>query len=209
MKIGILGGSFNPPHLGHLLISLQVRNILELDEIWLMPCYQHPFHKTLAPVEHRLAMAKFLANDSIKVSEYEITQNKQSYSIDTLSALTAKHPENIFYWITGSDQLENFKEYKDWQKLISKYNIVIFPREPVLPRIEEKVRRNFNLQSIPKNITVLKSDGLILTNISSTNIRQRIKNNEPISYMIPKRVEEYIKRHGLYKNQVSNIKNQK
>ena len=198
MKIGILGGSFNPPHLGHLLISLQVRDILELDEIWLMPCYQHPFHKTLAPVEHRLAMAKFLANSHIKVSEYEVTQNKQSYSIDTLSELTRKFPENIFYWITGSDQLESFKEYKDWHELISKYNLVIFPREPVLPRIEEKVKQDFKLQRIPENITVLKSDELILTNISSTNIRHRIRNGEPISYMVPKKVEEYIREHHLY-----------
>ncbi len=199
MKIGVLGGSFNPPHIGHLLIGSQVKNILGLDEIWLMPCNRHPFHKTLASVEHRLAMTKFLANDSIKVSEYEITQNEQSFTVDTLAGLTNKFPEHIFYWIIGSDQLESFKEYKDWQKLISKYNLVIFPREPVLPRIEEKVRQDFNLQSIPKSIIVLKSDGLILTNISSTNIRQRVKNNEPISYMVPKKVEEYIKANKLYK----------
>lgn len=198
MKIGILGGSFNPPHIGHLLISLQVKDILGLDEIWLMPCFQHPFHKTLAAVEHRLSMAKFLENGSIKVSEYEITQNKESYTVDTLSELTRKYPENVFYWITGSDQLESFREYKDWQDLIHKYNLVIFPREPVLPRIEEKVKHDFNLQSIPKNIIVLKSEELILTNISSTNIRQRIRNNEPITYMVPKRVEEYIREHHLY-----------
>lgn len=198
MKIGILGGSFNPPHLGHLLISLQVMNILGLDEIWLMPCYQHPFHKTLAPVEDRLNMTKFLTNGHIKVSEYEITQNKHSYTIDTLRELTHNYPEYTFYWITGSDQLESFKEYKDWQKLITKYNLVVFPREPVLPRITEKVEQDFNLQSIPQNITVLKSDELILTNISSTNIRQRIRNSEPISYMVPIKVEEYIREHHLY-----------
>lgn len=199
MKIGILGGSFNPPHLGHLLISLQVRDILGLDEIWLMPCYQHPFHKTLASVEHRLAMTKFLANESIKVSEYEIIQNKQSYTIDTLSELTQRFPEHVFYWITGSDQLESFRKYKDWQEIIHKYNLVIFPREPVLPQIEEKVKRDFGLQSIPKNIVVLKSEDLILTNISSTNIRQRIRNDEPISYMVPRKVEGYINKYKLYK----------
>lgn len=198
MKIGILGGSFNPPHLGHLLISLQVRNILGLDEIWLMPCFQHPFHKTLAPVEDRMAMTRFLANDSIKVSDYEITQNKQSYSIDTLKELTSKFPEHIFYWITGSDQLDSFRKYKNWQELIHKYNLVIFPREPVLPRIEEQVKKDFVLKSIPDNIIVLKSEELILTNISSTNIRHRILNNEPITYMVPKKVEEYVKVHKLY-----------
>ncbi|MBU4017091.1 hypothetical protein KKF69_06500, partial [Patescibacteria group bacterium] len=67
------------------------------------------------------------------------------------------------------------------------------------PKIEEEVKQDFNLQSIPKSIIVLKSDGLILTNISSTNIRQRVKNNEPITYMVPKKVEEYIKANKLYK----------
>lgn len=198
MKIGILGGSFNPPHLGHLLISLQVRDILGLDEIWLMPCYQHPFHKTLAPVEDRLNMTKFLTNSHIKISQYEITQNKQSYTIDSLRELTKKFPEYYFYWITGSDQLESFKQYKDWQELILKYNIVIFPREPVLPRIEEKVKHDFQLDSIPENITVLKSDELVLSNISSTSIRHRIRNKQPITYMVPNKVEEYIKEHRLY-----------
>lgn len=198
MKIGILGGSFNPPHLGHLLISMQVKNILGLDEIWLMPCYQHPFHKTLAPVRHRLAMTKMLANNGIKVSEYEVTQNQQSFTVDTLEELTVKFPDHVFYWITGSDQLESFKKYKDWKSLIRKYNLIVFPREPVLPKIEEEVKKNFKLPDIPKNIIVLKSDELILTNISSTCIRHRIKNNEPISYMVPEKVEKYIKNHHLY-----------
>ncbi|MBU4098966.1 hypothetical protein KJ980_04945, partial [Patescibacteria group bacterium] len=67
------------------------------------------------------------------------------------------------------------------------------------PKIEEEVKQDFNLQSIPKSIIVLKSDGLILTNISSTNIRQRVKNNESIANMVPKKVEEYIKKNRLYK----------
>lgn len=205
MKIGILGGSFDPPHFGHLSISKQVRAILGLDEIWLMPCYQHPFAKNLSPVEHRLAMTKFLEQGSIKVSEYEITQNRKSFTIDTLNGLTRKFPENIFYWIIGSDQIRSLNKYKDWKEIISKYNLVIFPRGSVASEIEVKIKRDFNLQSIPKNVIVIKSERLALSNISSTDVRKGAMNSESIRDMVPREVEEYIKKHGLYR---SNIKDQ-
>lgn len=198
MKIGILGGSFNPPHTGHLILSLQVKKILSLDEIWLMPCFQHPFHKNLAPVEHRLKMTKLLAQDNIKVSNYEINQNKQSYTIDTLRALTQKFCQHTFYWIMGSDQLQNIREYKDWQELTQKYNIIIFPREPMLPNIEKKVKEQLGSKTIPSNITVLKSKKLILTNASSSGIRQKIKNKQPITHLVPQKVIKYITKYHLY-----------
>lgn len=189
MKIGILGGSFDPPHFGHLSISKQVKTVLGLDEIWLMPCYKHAFQKNLSSVEHRVAMAKFLESDGIKVSEYEIAQNKQSFTVDTLAGLTNKFPEHVFYWIMGSDQIESLRKYKNWQEIVGKYNLIIFPRV------------GFDLKSVTKNVIVLESEGLALNNISSTNIRERVRDNEAIGDMVPKGIEEYIKKHGLYKNQ--------
>lgn len=198
MRIGILGGSFNPPHLGHLLISMQVKQILKLDEIWLMPMHKHPFDKTLAPAEHRLAMSKLLENEFIKVSKFELNRNEKNYTINTLEHFTKRHPEYDFYWILGSDQLERFREFKNWQELISKYNIVIFPREYILPEIETQVKSSFRLNIIPENIIILKSAELIMSNISSSIIRHRIKNLEPITYLVPEKVEEYIIKNNLY-----------
>lgn len=198
MKIGILGGSFNPPHLGHLLISVQVWQILKLDEIWLMPNNTHPFQKSLSPVFHRLAMTKLLENDFIKVSEYEINRNEENYTIDTMSYFTRNCPDYIFYWIGGSDQLDRFREYKEWRELVKNYNLVIFPREIVYPQIEEKVKQKMDLKVIPKNIFVLRSDDLVMSNVSSSIIRQRIRNGESIKYMVPGGVEKYIKENNLY-----------
>src|SRR5690348_1092340 len=106
MKIAILGGSFDPPHLGHLFIASQVKELVGVDEIWLMPLYQShggTFQKTLSSVKHRLEMTRLIESDDIKVSTFEIENNKTSYTIDTLTGISQQYPENTYYWIIGSD----------------------------------------------------------------------------------------------------------
>lgn len=199
MNIAILGGSFDPPHLGHLYIASQVKELLNMDQVWFMPAFQHPFQKALTPVEGRVAMTKLLEDTSIKVSSFEIEQNHSSFTIDTLNSLSAKYPQDTFYWITGSDQLDSFQKYKDWQKIISSHNLIIFPREWILPKFEEKVKQSLQLQEIPKNVILLQDEDLILTNISSTKIRDRVKKGLSIHKYVPDGVEEYIQKHNLYK----------
>jgi nicotinate-nucleotide adenylyltransferase len=205
MKIAILGGSFDPPHLGHILIATQVKEFLQMDKVWLMPLFQKDlqdkmFHKRLSEVDHRLAMAKLLENDFIKVSDYEIKHNQTSYSIDTLEALAKLHPQDEFYWITGSDQLDGFQKYHRWQDLIHNQNLIIFPREHMLWHLEEKVKETMNLQTIPENVTVLDNKKLVLTNVSSSLIRQRVRESLSIRYLVPDEVEQYIKENNLYGN---------
>ncbi len=198
MKIAILGGSFNPPHLGHLLIASQVKEHLQMDQIWLMPSYLHAFHKKLISAKHRLAMTRFLENEYIRVSDFEIKQKKVSYTIDTLNSLANKYPQDTFYWITGSDQLENFKRYKNWKEIIENHRLIIFPRETALPTLKNKVKKYLQLKRIPLSITIIDSEDIALTNISSTLIRQKIRYNKSISYLVPKKVERYIYTHSLY-----------
>ncbi len=198
MKVAILGGSFDPPHLGHFFIAQQVQELLHMDQVWLMPAYHHPFNRNLSKIEHRIAMTKLLENDVLKTSEYELKHNPTSFTIDTLNGLKNTYPENDYYWITGSDQLEHFQKYKDWQQIIEKHNLIIFPREWMLPQLEEIVKEKLMLKTIPKNVIVLQSDKLFLTNISSTKIRERLKNNETIHYFVPQGVEEYIRKNKLY-----------
>jgi nicotinate-nucleotide adenylyltransferase len=199
MNIAILGGSFDPPHLGHYFIIIQVKELLQMDEIWLMPVFTHPFQKELLPVADRLAMTKLLCNDYIKISDFEIKNNQSSFTINTLTSLEKLHPEHTFHWIIGSDQLNSFQKYKDWQELIRKYNIIIFPREYVISHLEEKVKESFTLQTIPQNVKVLHDERMLLTNISSSKVRQRVKKGLPIHHLVPNSVESYIYEHGLYK----------
>lgn len=204
MKIGILGGSFDPPHLGHFLIAEQVNEQLGLDQVWLMPMYSTKAHdkvfqKKLSSVEDRIAMAKILESDKIKVSDFEIKHNQDSITIITLEKLCQLHPEHEFYWITGSDKLETFQKYDRWRDIITQHKLIIFPREWVLPFFKEKVMETLQLRTIPESVIVFQNDHLVLTNISSTLIRLRVKNNLPVHYLVPDGVEEYIKYHNLYK----------
>lgn len=199
MKIAILGGSFDPPHLGHLSIALQVQELLDMDQVWLMPASHHPFNRDLSPIETRYTMTSFLEADKIKVSDYEIQYNPTSFTIDTLNGLKATRPDDDFYWITGSDQLVHFQKYKDWGEIVSKHNLIIFPREWILPKIDEEVMEKLQLKTIPENVIVLQTKHLILTNISSTKIRERVKNQLPVHYFVPEKVAAFIKKEKLYK----------
>jgi len=199
MKIGILGSSFDPPHIGHVLIARQIKEILKLDEIWLMPCYSHPFNKKLNEPKLRLEMVKFLEEDYVKVKDFEIKKEKVSFSIETLEDLEKFFPNNKFYWIIGSDQLESFKKWKKWKEIIENHGLIIFSRSNVLKDFEKKVISYLGLKEIPKNLIILNTQNLILTNISSTRIRERIKQGKSIKYLVPEKVEEYIIEHKLYK----------
>ncbi len=203
MKIAILGGNFDPPHLGHYLIALQVKEFLQMDQTWLMPLYHNTahdtsFHKPLSDVEHRMNMAKVLENEFIKVSDFEIQHNPTSYTIDTLQQLEMLYPTDTFYWITGSDKLKSFQKYHQWEELLKMYNHIFFPREHMLWHLEEKVKEGLHLQTIPKNIIILGNKDLVLTNVSSSIIRQRVKNSLSIHYLVPQAIEDYIKEHKLY-----------
>ena len=92
-----------------------------------MPAHHHPFERKLSPVETRFAMTKLLENNTIKVSDFEIKQNPSSFTIDTLKALEQANIDDTFYWITGSDQLEHFHKYKNWEQIVSHHNLIIFP----------------------------------------------------------------------------------
>lgn len=203
MKIALLGGSFDPPHLGHLLIARQVKEHTDIDQVWLLPNYSTASHhkifqKQLSLVADRLAMARCLENGFIKASYFEIKQNKASITIITLELLSKAYPEHTFYWITGSDKLETFQKYDRWQDIILQYHLIVFPREHMLTDLEERVQQSFQLQSIPRNVIVLHSKRLILTNISSTLIRERVTQNLPITDLVPKEVERYIRKYKLY-----------
>ncbi len=203
MKIGILGGSFDPPHLGHIFIATQVKELLGLDQVWLMPLFEKSqqdevFHKQMSSVSHREAMTRLLESEFIRVSDFEIKRNKSSFTIDTLSTLQSENPNDTFYWITGSDQLPHFQKYKDWQELVSNHNFVFFPREWILPEFEERVKEALDLKTIPTNVIVLHDKNLVLTNISSTRIRERVKAGLSIELFVPEQIDAYIKTHTLY-----------
>jgi len=197
MKIGILGGAFNPPHFGHQLVSQQILDFTDLEEIWLTPCFKHTFQKELAPVSYRVTMTKMLENKKIKYCGIEIDQKLSGETLELMTLLTKKYPQHQFSFIIGSDNLKSFKKWGQWQKLISTYDFYVFPR----PRFGFKLDK-FGLTKPNYRFHLIKHHLLIHTNISSTNIRKRLKQGLSITYLVPQNINLYIKKHRLY-NQTS------
>ncbi len=200
MRIAILGGSFDPPHKGHIVIAKQILKQFLLDEVWLMPCYSHPFNKRLSAPIHRLSMTKYLEEKNIKASDFEIQQKKTSFTIDTLRNLSKQFPSYTFYWLIGSDQLPSFPKWKNWQEIIQNYHLIVFPRETETKNLREEVKMFLSLEDIPTNIIAVDSDLLKKTDTSSTQIRKFVKEKKSIDELVPKDIKNYIVAHKLYIN---------
>ena len=200
MNIAILGSSFDPPHNGHLTIAKNVLKSQKVHKVILMPVNIHPFAKKITPAHHRLVMTKLLEEKNIEVSDFEIKKRSTSYSIDTLKAFQKQFPKNKFFWIIGSDCLESFTRWKDWRKIISDFGLIIVPRH-AKPRFHLRggVAPAAHLEGESrKNIIILNAKDFPPLDISSSEIRKRIKEGKTIKNLVPKRVENYIIQHRLY-----------
>lgn len=202
MKIAILGGAFDPIHIGHYLVAEQVKEHLHMDEVWLMVCYSYfpEFPDKLERItsyEERFKMATLFAKNELIVSDFEEKFNKRSRTIDTLRILREHYPSDEFYWIIGSDALPTFRLWNHWEELVHDHNLIIFPRDTDFKTLEKRVRVSFGLKKIPKNITVLEGN-LIVSTISSTHIRERVKKSVPIEPLVGTVVNTYITEKQLY-----------
>lgn len=198
MKIAILGGSFDPPHVGHILVAQQVKRLLNIDQIWLLPAYSHPFSKSMSPALHRLAMVKLLEDDTIKASDFEIQKKGVSYTIDTLENLKKTYPQHSFYWISGSDQIQDYPRWKNWKQFLTNHKIIIYARDEQKETPEDTVKRALGVATVPNTMYILASKELPTMNISSSTIREKVKKNEPIRGLVPKKIAQYIMENKLY-----------
>ena len=194
MKIAILGGSFNPPHLGHVLIANQTLEFTDIDEVWLSPCYRHTFLKNLAPTAHRVAMTKMLINKKIKYCSVEIENKLSGETIKLMELLKKKYPQHRFSFIIGSDNLVSLKKWGQWEKLISNYQFLIFKRPGFSTNLA-----NYGLDNPKYRFQVINHKLLTTFDFSSTNIRERVKKKLSLTNLVPEAVESYIISHHLYR----------
>lgn len=187
MKIAILGGSFDPPHLGHYLVIRQLLDYRgDIDKILLVPTYRHQWKPSFASVKDRLAMVDSLVLDKTEISKVEINRKGISYTTDTVREIKKQTGADI-YWVVGSDIVSEFHRWENTTQLLSLSTLLVFPRDPFhLPK------------RLPRGFELVKEKNLITTNISSTLVRQRFKKRKSISYLVPGEVETYIKKHRLY-----------
>ncbi|MDP1678024.1 MAG: nicotinate-nucleotide adenylyltransferase [Bacteroidota bacterium] len=192
MKIGIYGGTFNPPHMGHLIVAEQVRAELGLDEIMFIPSFITP-HKQEGESEiadHRLEMTKLAIADNLKFkySDIEVTKKETSFTIHTLEHLKPEHPADSFYLIIGMDNYLTFHLWKEPSKILEAATLVVMNRPGYSKQVNEVIGTKNTLFVDVPNI-----------DISSSNIRQRVKEKISIHYLVPNDVEEYILSNGLFR----------
>ncbi len=184
-SIGILGGTFDPPHLGHLIIAEEVRVALKLDEIWFIPS-QEPPHKEKAFIgaSHRVEMVKraISSNPSFKLNTVEISRSGKSYTFETMKQLKKENPDAEFHFIIGADMVEYLP---NWNHINDLFDMVKF--------VGVK-RQGYKMNT---RYPIIEVD-IPLIEISSTNIKERLNNNMPVKYMVPEVVEHYIKEKQLY-----------
>ncbi|WP_164668546.1 nicotinate-nucleotide adenylyltransferase [Virgibacillus doumboii] len=183
--IGILGGTFDPPHIGHLIIAEEVRLALELDEVWFMPSHEPP-HKQKAVVDtsDRVEMVERAVegNPDFKIIMIEVNRLGKSYTFDTMKLLKQENPDVSFYFIIGADMVEYLPNWKHIDELMD------------IVRFVGVKRKGYRVES-DYPITEVE---IPLIEVSSTKLRKRLKDNIPVKYMVPESVENYIKEKRLY-----------
>ena len=187
-RIGLLGGTFNPPHMGHLIIAEQVGKQLGLDAVWFLPAHVPPHKrvKHLAKVEERKKMIQSAIGDNsfFKLDETDLKREGKSYTYDTIKQLKKEHPEKEFYFIIGGDMAESLSEWYRIDELVQMIQFVAVKRKGY---------------SADTDYSVIWVD-CPLIEISSTQIRKKISDGCTIRYLIPESTRKYIEKMGLYKD---------
>ena len=192
MKICLFGGTFDPPHIGHLLVPQMVSEVDEFDKILFIPAYNPPHKINISSVDHRTNMLKIAINGNPKFefSDIEVKREGISYTIDTIRALKQemKLTSNNCYYLVGSDSLVDFHTWREYKAILDECQVIVAPRPGFQPSdICHWVLHRIRFANIPKY------------EVASTTIRTRWINNKTIRYMVTLPVWNYINENKLYK----------
>jgi len=189
MNIGLYFGSFNPIHIGHLIIANHVLNETPINKIWFIVSPQNPFKesKTLLNEFDRLHLVRLATQDDnrIKCSDIEFSLPKPSYTSNTLTFLSEKYPENKFALIMGSDSYQNLDKWKNYEAIINNYPVYVYKREGY------DIKKTFDKEAVILNAPIIQ--------ISASQIREHIRSAKSIRYLVPEIVREEIESRKFYK----------
>ena len=192
MKIGLYFGTFNPIHIGHLIISNYMADYTDLDQVWLIVSPQNPLKKKKSLLEdyHRLAIVRVAIDDNLKlrVSDIEFKMERPSYTSNTLAYIKEKYPQHQFNLIMGEDNLRTFHKWKNYELILDHHDIYVYPRIS-----EGNIETQFD-----NHKKIHKVDAPIME-LSSTFIRKSIKEGKNVRPMLPEHVWEYLDEMSFYK----------
>ncbi len=196
-RLGLFGGTFNPIHLGHVGLALGAAKALELEKVLLMPAKTPPHKEApdLAQGHHRLAMCRLAAQGHpvLQVSDLELRRSQPSFTVTTLERLRELYPGTRLYLIIGGDMLLSFETWRRWQDILTLATLCAAPRTPGQYQALAQNRPLFARRGIP--FILLQNPVL---EMSSTQIRQNIRQRQSLDGLLDSRVAEYIARHRLY-----------
>lgn len=192
-KLGVFGGSFNPIHNGHIYIVNKVKDMLGLDDIIFIPTgiAPHKDNRDFAAKEHRFNMVKLAIDGKFQISDIEIKTDKVCYAVDTMSEINKIYKDDELYYIIGADSLVSFMQWKEPLKLFKMLHIVVVNRDGTdIDKVAEQYRKDYGAK-----ITICHIDEY---NVSSTEIREMIRNEGTCNGLVPEKTEKYIIENKLY-----------
>lgn len=204
MKIGLYFGTYNPIHVGHLVIANYMAEYTDLDQVWLVVSPQNPLKEksSLLTDYHRLALVKIAIDDNLKLraSDIEFNLSKPSYTATTLAYLKEKHPEHEFALIMGEDNLRTLHKWQNHEIILKNHKIYVYPR--VLTTQEEAEVTTINAQignDFAQNTNVVLCDDAPVMKVSASFIRQAIKDGKDVRYLLTEPVHKYIDEMNFYR----------
>jgi nicotinate-nucleotide adenylyltransferase len=192
MDIGLFGGSFNPPHVAHLIVAEVARDQFGFDEVWWIPNATPPHkpHDELAEVNHRLEMTQRAVadNPAFRVCDIEVERSGVSYTVETVRVLQDRRPDTDFALLIGSDSLDHFAEWHKPDEIAERVPLVVYKRPGVIDAVpESRFANQVRFVSAP------------VMEVSGTEIRSRCSAERSIRYLVPESVRAYIDEHELYR----------
>jgi nicotinate-nucleotide adenylyltransferase len=195
MKIGIMGGTFDPIHLGHMIAAESAREAAGLDEVWFMPTYIPP-HKPNIPMAnamHRLQMVRLAVADQpdFRAVDYELTRGGTSFTADTVKILNQLHPSDSFYYIIGADMVMYLPKWVRIEEMVQHVSFIGLQRPGFQVEMEQ----------LPPNIAAkVQLVSMPLIDISSTVIRERKRQQQSVRYLVCEQVRQYMEANRLYES---------
>lgn len=190
-KVGLYFGSYNPIHIGHLAIANYMVEYTDIDQLWFVVSPQNPFKKknNLLDDYQRLEMAHRAVegDDRLRASNIEFSLPKPSYTVDTLAYLKEQHPNHQFVILMGSDNLENFHKWKNYETIVENFGVIVYPRP------------GFDKSKVQFHKNIIIAEGAPLMEISSSFIRKAISEGKDVRHFLPQKTGEYLQEMNFYK----------
>lgn len=199
MRIGLFGGTFDPIHLGHLILAERCREEAGLEQIWFVPSYAppHKSERTITRFEQRCEMVALATTGqpAFRVERIEKELPPPSFTSETLAELQARHPEHEFSLVIGGDSLRDFSTWHEPQRILELARLVAVPRPGAIPVTPEELAGQLGLPPERVRLTLVQCPAIA---IASREIRARIAAGKTVRYLVPRSIEEYLRERKLY-----------